>query len=542
MVCDYRALNRIKISDSKPLPLIDETLDQVAGARIFSQIDLIGAYHQMRIRDLDCPKTAIRTRFGTFEWREEHKQHLRSLFKILRANKLYVRSSKCHIGVSEVDFLGYHVSSRGVSMQRRLVDAIIEWPAPTSAQECGHPVAFLSHRLSNTETNWDTGDQELLAFIIAFREWSHRWLDTLQEFSYDVEHIPGRLHTVPDALSRRPDHMKNTLSFKHMQLKDPGIINQIQEGYRCDEWAQTIITAAKIQVPNYKYPNGLLYWQGNGNCRLYVPSAGDLRQSIIHDFQKTGHLGLDKTYNFCAPQMYWPKMYQAITKFVTACKECQINKTPHSSKPGLLQPPEIPTRCWDIVTCDFLTELPKTNRGFDAILVIVDKLSKRALFEPLKNHAQRQTCFKISTIDSSRSAELNLSTAHHPQTDGQSENLIRTLSSMLRHSIQRAPNEWDTILSNFDYVYNGSKNSSTGLAPFEIDLGRILHAPMTRPLTDCTIQCAGAIETSERRKAFNQIAKEDLANARARQKFYADKTRVDLRFNEGDLVMLRTEG
>eukprot|EP00171_Calliarthron_tuberculosum_P022005 IDg22005t1 len=69
MVCDYRALNKITIQDSNPLPLISEALDQVAGANIFSKIDLLGAYHQMRIREEDCPKTAIRTRFGSFEWR-----------------------------------------------------------------------------------------------------------------------------------------------------------------------------------------------------------------------------------------------------------------------------------------------------------------------------------------------------------------------------------------------------------------------------------------------------------------------------------------
>lgn len=67
MVCDYRGLNKITIPDANPLPLISEALDQVAGAAVFSQIDLIGAYHQMRIKEEDCPKTANRTSFGSFE-------------------------------------------------------------------------------------------------------------------------------------------------------------------------------------------------------------------------------------------------------------------------------------------------------------------------------------------------------------------------------------------------------------------------------------------------------------------------------------------
>lgn len=67
MVCDCRALNKITMADSNPLTLIDRTLDQVASATICSQIDLIGAYHQTRVTEMDIPKTAIRTRFGSFE-------------------------------------------------------------------------------------------------------------------------------------------------------------------------------------------------------------------------------------------------------------------------------------------------------------------------------------------------------------------------------------------------------------------------------------------------------------------------------------------
>ena len=359
------------------MPLIDEALDQVSGAGIFSQIDLIGAYHQMRIREEDTHKTSIRTRFGSFEWRvlcfgltnapaaftrllstllqdlngecvvviflddvlvysktvEEHKEHLRRLFSILRKNKLFARRSKCSIGATEVDFLGYKVTPEGVYMQKRLMDGIQDWPTPKSVQHVrqflglanfyrrfiknyasivqpisdltrsktfewglqqeeafarlkntittapvlahpssdkqfvvstdaskyavgatleqdGHPIAFLSHRLSDAEMKWDTGDQELLAFMIALREWGvylrcrefkfrtdhepirylqskarltgrqFRWLDTLQEFNYEVEHVPGKQHIVTDELSRRPDHIPQ-IRFKSLSLHDP---------------------------------------------------------------------------------------------------------------------------------------------------------------------------------------------------------------------------------------------------------------------------------------------------------------------------------
>lgn len=161
MVFDYRALNKITIPDSSPIPLIDETIDQVAGANIFSQLHLIWGYHQMRLKEEDCHKTAIRTRFGSFEWRvlcfgltnapaafsrllsnlfqellgecmvlylddiliysksrEEHRTHLRKVFNILRRHKLYLRPSKCNFGLEEVEYLGYNVSSKGIATQQ----------------------------------------------------------------------------------------------------------------------------------------------------------------------------------------------------------------------------------------------------------------------------------------------------------------------------------------------------------------------------------------------------------------------------------------
>eukprot|EP00178_Gracilaria_changii_P003742 TRINITY_DN1564_c0_g2_i1.p1 TRINITY_DN1564_c0_g2~~TRINITY_DN1564_c0_g2_i1.p1 ORF type:complete len:336 (+),score=33.80 TRINITY_DN1564_c0_g2_i1:769-1776(+) len=174
MVCYYRALNRITVPDATPLPLIDEALDQVAGATIFSQIDLVGAYYQMRIKEEDCHKTAIRTGFGSFQWRflcfglcnppaafsrliasalrhlngrclvlyiddilvysksiEKHKRHIRQILLALRQNKLYAKLSKCAFGVRKVEFLGFNVSKKSVSTQDRLVSFIQDWPTPT---------------------------------------------------------------------------------------------------------------------------------------------------------------------------------------------------------------------------------------------------------------------------------------------------------------------------------------------------------------------------------------------------------------------------
>ena len=141
----------------------------------------------------------------------------------------------------------------------------------------GHPITYLSHLLSDAESKWDTGDQQLLAFMIALREWGvylrgrlfkfgtdheplryiqskarlsgrqFRWLDTLQEFNYIVEHVPGKKHIVPDALSRRPDHGPE-VTFKSLSLHDPKFPKRIAEGYLHEDWSQSLIKVLRHRV------------------------------------------------------------------------------------------------------------------------------------------------------------------------------------------------------------------------------------------------------------------------------------------------------
>ena len=87
---------------------------------------------------------------------------------------------------------------------------------------------------------------------------------------------------------------------------------------------------------------------------------------------------------------YWPKMYDDVINFVNQCRVCQENKSPNSLPAGELQPLEILDRCWDEVTCDFVSELPTSGAGFDTVLVIVDKLSKRAIFIPTTKNGTAQ--------------------------------------------------------------------------------------------------------------------------------------------------------
>jgi Reverse transcriptase (RNA-dependent DNA polymerase)/RNase H-like domain found in reverse transcriptase/Integrase zinc binding domain/Chromo (CHRromatin Organisation MOdifier) domain/Integrase core domain len=175
---DYRGLNNITVKNRHPLPLISETLDRLVGAAVYTKLDLRDAYHRIRIAEKDVWKTAFRTRYGHFEYmvmpfgltnapatfqsyinealkglldvicvaymddilifsrnREEHAGHVRLVLERLRLYNLYIKLSKCDFSVEKVEFLGFIVSVAGVSMDPRRIQAIMEWPVPTSYRD-----------------------------------------------------------------------------------------------------------------------------------------------------------------------------------------------------------------------------------------------------------------------------------------------------------------------------------------------------------------------------------------------------------------------
>ncbi len=106
----------------------------------------------------------------------------------------------------------------------------------------------------------------------------------------------------------------------------------------------------------------------------------------------------------------------------------------------------------------------------------------------------------------------------------------KDFSNMLRGTIQESPNEWDEALSQIEFDYNCSKNASTRLSPFEVEVGRIPHSPLRRKLPEFQMKCQSSVDYVERGNACWRIAKNNLARAQAQHKFYADKKRRQLSF------------
>lgn len=236
--------------------------------------------------------------------------------------------------------------------------------------------------------------------------------------------------------------------------------------------------------------DGQLLYQG----RICVPKDEGIRQEILTEAHKTRytiHPGTTKMYQGLRRQFWWDGMKKEVAKFVSQCQVCQQVKAEHQKPTGLLQPLPVPEWKWDQISMDFVTGLPRTQKGYDATWVIVDQLTKSAHFlsikktfplhrlarlyieEIVKLHGipvsivsdrdSRFTSHFWGALHEALGTQLNSSTAFHPQSDGQTKQIIRTLEDMLRACVLDFHGNWDEHLPLVEFAYNNSFHSSIGM-------------------------------------------------------------------------------
>nr|GFC01437.1 putative reverse transcriptase domain, ribonuclease H-like domain, aspartic peptidase domain protein [Tanacetum cinerariifolium] len=203
---------------------------------------------------------------------------------------------------------------------------------------------------------------------------------------------------------------------------------------------------------------------------------------------------------------------------------------------GLLVQPKIPEWKWDNITMDFVTKLPKSSQGYGTIWVIVNRLTKSAIFTPIRETDPMDKLARIylkeRSLQNALGTKLDMSTAYHPETDGQSERTIQTLEDMLRACAIDFEKGWVNQSPLVEFSYNNSYHASIKAAPFKALYGRKCRSPICWTEVG-EAQILGPELIQEMTKKIVQI-KQRMQAARDRQKIYADLKRKPMEFQVGD--------
>ena len=406
------------------------------------------------------------------------------------------------------------------------------------------PVGFISKSLDKAERNYEIHDKELLSVIRALEEFRHilegakhpievlndhrnltyfqtaqnlnrrqaRWALFLSRFDISLVHRAGKHSAKPDALSRRADHNTGEDDNKDEVLLKPELFIQkigalttqvpfvgpeqmiIDRIRSCEDRDEAVVKALKelgisrnIRGEEWSDEDGLILYRG----KVYVPLDSRLRHDIVkahHDSPVTGHPGRWKTHELVARNYWWPGLGRYVAKYVKGCDKCNRTKTFPSAPLGKLMPNRIPDRRWQIISVDLIVELPE-SRGYNAIMVVVDRLSKRAHLIPTMSEVDsigiarlfRDHVWKLHGIpeevisdrgpqfvsqfmrELSKFLDIKVaaSTAFHPQTDGQTERVNQEVEQYLRVFVNQRQDDWYDWLALAEFSYNDRIHAST---------------------------------------------------------------------------------
>nr|GEY44815.1 putative reverse transcriptase domain-containing protein [Tanacetum cinerariifolium] len=555
-----------------PARQVEFQIDLVPGSRVYSKIDLRSGYHQLKVHKEDIPKTAFRTRYGHCEFQVmpfgltnapavfmdliNRGEKAEAAFQLLK-QKL-CSAPILDLPEESENFVVYYTASHkglgAVLIKREKV------------------IAYASCQLKVHDKNYTTHDLELGVVVFALKMWRHylygtkcvvftdhkslqhildqkelnmrqrRWLELLSDYECEIRYHLGKVNVVADALSRkeRIKPLRVRALVMTIGLNLPKQILSAQSGARKEE---NFVTEDLNGMINKLEPraDGTLCL----NNRSWIPCYRNLRALSTHGSNKSKysiHHGLDKMYQDLKKLYWWPNMKAEIATYV-----------------------KIPQWKWENITMDFVTKLPKTATGQDTIWVIVDRLTKSAHFLPMReddtlekltrqylkevvsrhgvpvliisDRNGRFTSHFWKSLNKALGTRLDISTAYHPQTDGQSERTIQTLEDMLRASVLDFGKGWDRYLPLVEFSYNTSYRTSVKAAPFEALYGCKCQSPICWAEVGDS-QLTGPEIIHETTDKIVQI-KNCIQGARDRQKSYADVKRKPLEFQVGDKVMLK---
>ena len=264
---------------------------------------------------------------------------------------------------------------------------------------------------------------------------------------------------------------------------------------------------------------------------------------------------------------YWPRMHADVKEYIDSCDSCQRITPSNQKPPGFLMPLETPLDRWNSIAIDFIVGLPSSKHGYDMIMVVVDRFTRRIRLVPLKTTATSADVLAVfldriacqfgfpESIVSDRDPKFvshywqaimkyfkikpHMASSRHQQTDGLAERTIRTIEDVLRHYIIYQKFDWEECLCFAEFAYNRAVQSSTQMTPFEADLGRLPNSPLIyTKLKSEPLNVPSADEVREKLEHSRNLVYDLIRDAQDRQKRFADTRRRFSSLKVGDYVLL----
>ncbi|CDF34348.1 unnamed protein product [Chondrus crispus] len=574
-----RRLNAKTAADSYPLPRMDDCIDSLGDAAVFTTLDCNSGYWQIPVAPEDRDKTTFTTHMGTFRhFRRPFglkgalatfqraldiilSGDLDTVLSLLRSSSISLKLKKCSFFRPKVHYLGHVISPGKLSVADTAADAfktfkfprtltqvrsffgacnvyrrfvkgfakiarpltdvtrkdsdpdfynptelqlqafenlkkcmiappILALPPARSSPNDWRPVGYWSYSLSESERNYSATDASASPLT--------RWRLRLAEYDFTIQYRPGRVHQVPDALSRLVSPKNDEFDAADIQrAKDPEAgaldspvappqddlpapltIEEIAAEQRVDDLCQTVLARQSESRDSafFEDHHGVLKRRHPFDpyiVQVVVPRT--LRARLLrlcHNPAIAGHPGQNRMYYALRREYYWPHLAADAAATVRGCRTCAMNRVKlrkHLNRLRLFPA----TRPLESLTIDVLRPLPKTKTGKRFLLVITDgfsKLTQVVVLPTITAHTFNAKFFH-STCRVLGITNLYTS-AYHSQTNGQVERYNRTISSMLRKYVGEHQDDWYVYVGPLMYAYNSHVHRTTRTTPFELVLSR----------------------------------------------------------------------
>ncbi|KAJ1041985.1 hypothetical protein NDA10_000691 [Ustilago hordei] len=455
-----------------------------------------------------------------------------------------------------------------------------------------HPVAFYSRKMSSAEKNYEIHDKELLAVYRPGDKGGEpdaltRRTD-MQPAGEEQDHNVRQL-LPPRVFKETTDHdsilVAPMISMESIASK--GLRDLVKIFQPLDQELQEIHRKKPFEVrDDLWYSGGRLVipkviMPGKTNNRhsrsakevdgqsLSVEHLRFMVMTQCHDGITAGHVGRDATIKAAQRHYWWPNMTAWIADYVASCPVCARYKAPRHRPYGLLQPLATPDRPWGSISLDFIEGLPPSkkydSKTYDSILVIVDRLTKFAILAPThKTVTAKQTAVLLyghmvrlfgypdhMVSDQGRQfisgawkafaeqmgVKHSLSTAYHPQTDGQTERVNQVIEQYLRMYCNYEQNDWADLLDTAAFVYNNMVHNSIGVSPFFACYGWNPKAHPDIP-QQLGVNDPGRFEYLMDGKEHCKYLQEQIREAQRRSVDQYNRKHKDIEFKVGDMVYI----